>query len=307
MATSIKTAILNLPNFDKGQNTMTRFVTSIKYTASVAKMVNNLTFLQDPNWDMTANGETTLPLSFFFVQKWSEEMQSEVSQKPMLFYNSQGTGTETTNGALLDIVADNIITKPKTYKLDVLVPFTPDACLDQFQLDHDTLSNALIFATTYGNKAGNVVNDIAGGLSVYNRVVSNSIGILRLLFTALSVDLNVSSIVSALLEQNDINKRSLEAMRDNRGIVRMKMWNGWKFKYLVISSLDLTKSGEYDGFYEGTITLQELPVMSIDKSKNSFTSFGKSVMYSHFAKARALYLKGAQEKAEGAMTEATGG
>lgn len=304
MATSIKTAVLNIPS-GRNTNTMTRFVTSVKYTASVSKMVNNITFLQDPNWDMTANEETTLPLAFFFVRKWSEEMQSEVSQKPVLFYNSNSTGKDVTNGGLLAVVADNIVTKPKTYKLDVLVPFMPDACLDQYQLDPDTLMNAAAFSTTYGNEAGG--REIAGGLSVYSRIVSNSIGILRLLFSALCADLDFASIASSLLEQNDINKRSLEAMRDNRGVVRLKMWNGWKFKYLTITSLDLTKSGEYDGFYEGTVTLQELPVMSANKSDRSFTGSKKSLLYKAFAAARAKYLRGVTDTVIDGASQATGG
>ena len=43
----------------------------------------------------------------------------------------------------------------------------------------------------------------------------------------------------------------------------MKMWNGWKFKYVMLKSVSLTKSGEYDGFYEGSITVQETPIVNV--------------------------------------------
>ena len=43
----------------------------------------------------------------------------------------------------------------------------------------------------------------------------------------------------------------------------MKMWNGWKFKYVMLKSVSLTKSGEYDGFYEGSITVQETPIINV--------------------------------------------
>jgi hypothetical protein len=287
MASSIKTALLNIP-VATDTDLMLRFVTSIKYTANVARMVNNVTFLQDPNWEMTANDSTTLPLAFFFVKKWTEEYTSEVNQKPMLFYNSNADNKDATKGTLLDIVADNVVVKPKTYKMDVLVPFTPDACLNQYQMDNDTLMSTVSFATQ--GKEGELIDKF--GFSVYNRVVSNSIGIMRLIFSALGVDLNFASISSALLEQDDINKRSLEAMRDNRGVVKLKMWNGWKFKYLIITSLDLSKSGEIEGFYEGTITMQELPVITIASGNRVFTSEGKSFLYKRFAKAKVAYLNG---------------
>lgn len=287
MASSIKTALLNIP-VATDTDLMLRFVTSVKYTANVARMVNNVTFLQDPNWEMTANDSTTLPLAFFFVKKWTEEYTSEVNQKPMLFYNSNADNKDATKGTLLDIVADNVVVKPKTYKMDVLVPFTPDACLNQYQMDNDTLMSTVSFATQ--GKEGELIDKF--GFSVYNRVVSNSIGIMRLIFSALGVDLNFASISSALLEQDDINKRSLEAMRDNRGVVKLKMWNGWKFKYLIITSLDLSKSGEIEGFYEGTITMQELPVITIASGNRVFTSEGKSFLYKRFAKAKVAYLNG---------------
>lgn len=287
MASNIKTALLNIPVMTD-TDFMLRFVTSVKFTANVARMVNNITFLQDPNWEMTANDSTTLPLSFFFVKKWSEELTSEVNQKPMLFYNSNADNKDATRGSLLDIVADNVVVKPKTYKMEVLVPFTPDACLNQYQLDNDAIMGAFSFATQ--GKDGELMNQL--GFSIYNRVVSNTVGILRLILSALGVDLNFSSVSSALLEQDDINKRSLEAMRDNRGVVKLKMWNGWKFKYLIITSLDLSKSGEIEGFYEGTITLQELPVITIASGNKTFTSEGKSYFYKKIAKAKVEYLNG---------------
>ena len=287
MASNIKTALLNIP-VATDTDLMLRFVTSVKYTANVARMVNNITFLQDPNWEMTANDSTTLPLAFFFVKKWTEEYTSEVNQKPMLFYNSNADNKDATRGSLLDIVADNVVVKPKTYKIEGLVPFTPDACLNQYQMDNDTLMSTVSFATQ--GKEGELIDKF--GFSVYNRVVSNSIGIMRMIFSALGVDLNFASVSSALLEQDDINKRSLEAMRDNRGVVKLKMWNGWKFKYLIITSLDLSKSGEIEGFYEGTMTLQELPVITIASGNKVFTSEGKSFLYKRFAKAKVAYLNG---------------
>lgn len=261
MASNFATLILNT-GIAKGENLM-RFVTSIKYTAQVAKMVNNITFLYDPNWSYGAYEQATLPCCFYFVRKWEEIGEAEINSKPMMFYNSKGAEGTQRNGAVLDVVADNIINQPKMYRADVLVPFAPDACLDQYQFDNDVQANTLLFSNTYGNKAGEFVEKISGGISVYNRVISNTIGLLRLLFSVLSVDLSVSSIANLILAQNDINKVSLDSMREGRGILKMKMWNGWKFKYVMLKNVDLTKSGEYDGFYEGSITVQETPIINV--------------------------------------------
>lgn len=285
MSTRPLTALLNIPNvpyISENYNPL-RFVTSIKFSEGTAKMLNNITFLHDPNWGMTYRKETTLPVSFFFVKKFDDVWQNEVSQKTMLFYDSGKTAEPTSNGGLMAVVSDNVIAKPKVYKMEVLVPFQPDACLNQYQFDNDIISSVFDTATktqsVTGARAEEAQSWLVSKLSIYNRVVSNTVALLRLLFSALCVDLNPTSIASALLSQDAINKRSLEAMRDNRGIVRLKMWNGWKFKYLTLVDVDLSKSGEVDGFYEGTITLQELPVITSLTSNKGVISAGKSVLY----------------------------
>ena len=257
MASNFATLILNT-GIAKGENLM-RFVTSIKYTVQVAKMVNNITFLYDPNWSYGAYEQATLPCCFYFVRKWEEIGEAEINSKPMMFYNSKGAEGTQRNGAVLDVVADNIINQPKTYRADVLVPFAPDACLDQYQLDADTLASTYAFTFSREDEP----YEPSDTLAVTSRWISNSIGVLRLLFSVLSVDLSGPSIANLILAQNDINKVSLDSMREGRGILKMKMWNGWKFKYVMLKSVDLTKSGEYDGFYEGSITVQETPIINV--------------------------------------------
>lgn len=274
MASNFATLILNTGRIAKGKNLM-RFVTGIKYTAQVAKMVNNITFLYDPNWSYGAYEQATLPCCFYFVRKWEEIGEAEINSKPMMFYNSKGAEGTQRNGAVLDVVADNIINQPKTYRADVLVPFAPDACLDQYQLDADTLAST--YAFTFTSKRGDEPSDT---LATTSRVISNTIGLLRLLFSVLSVDLSGPSIANLILAQNDINKVSLDSMRESRGILKMKMWNGWKFKYVMLKNVDLTKSGEYDGFYEGSITVQETPIINVYQKDqiSSVERKGKSIL-----------------------------
>ena len=49
----------------------------------------------------------------------------------------------------------------------------------------------------------------------------------------------------------------------------MKMWNSWEYKYLAINDIDITKEGTEDGVYEATLTLQEVPVMTMYSELNS--------------------------------------
>ena len=51
-------------------------------------------------------------------------------------------------------------------------------------------------------------------------------------------------------------------MWSNRRIIKLKLWNGWKFKHLIIKNLEITKKGEDGDFYEGTLVCQEVPILT---------------------------------------------
>ena len=277
MASNIASLLLS-SGVGKGKDLL-RFITGIRYTASVARMVNNITFLYDPNWSFNEYEETSIPISFFFVKKWREVDDSEISSKPMMFYNAQSvTATQTVNGAVMNVVADNNIIQPRVYKLDVLVPFRPDAYFEQFQLDPDTLANTLSFVTT--EEGSDTAQVVTATVSALGRTLSTAITAMRAIFTALSVDLSVASLANLMLAQNELNKTSLDAMRCNRRILKMKVWNGWKFKYVMLKSKELEKSGELEGYYEGSITVQEVPVLNVGltKSEVSDTPKGSSLL-----------------------------
>jgi hypothetical protein len=282
MASNFSSLLLNM-GVAKGNNLM-RFVTGIRYTASVAKFLNNMTFLYDPNWSYGNYEETSLPLSFFFVKSWQEIGESEISTKPMMFYNSQATKeTQTVNGAVMNVVADNNIIQPKLYKADVLVPFKPDSYFEQYQFDPDTLAGSLAFACNASDSA-------SATISAFGRVSSVALTLLRTILSALCVDLDVASLSSLILSQNDINKVSLDAMRQNRGILKMKVWNGWKFKYVMLKSIELSKSGEVEGFYEGSITVMEVPMLNVGLEEEDIgIAKGKSLL------GKSLSLKAQQE------------
>ena len=237
-------------------------ITGLRYNTSLVKVFNNLTFLYDPNWEYQ-QGEPTYPIAFFYVKSMTEQMSSDVSQKPMLFYNTAGDSNDSTKGGLMNIVADNVVLKPKVYKLDIIIPANGSTLKNSsFSFDAITNVNGLLFSN--GDFKGST------GLDIASRIVNTSLGILETLFKGLyGTSVSASSICNMLLQQQDYNKASIEYMWSNRRILKLKLWNGWKFKYLIIKDFDVTKIGENGDFYEGTLTCQEVPILTFRRQAES--------------------------------------
>ena len=237
-------------------------ITGLRYNTSLVKVFNNLTFLYDPNWEYQ-QGDPTYPIAFFYVKSMTEQMSSDVSQKPMLFYNTAGDSNDSTKGGLMNIVADNIVLKPKVYKLDIIVPAN-GSTLKNSSFSFDAITNVNGFLFSNGEFKGST------GLDIASRIVNISLGILETLFKGLyGTSVSASSICNMLLQQQDYNKASIEYMWSNRRILKLKLWNGWKFKYLIIKDFDVTKIGENGDFYEGTLTCQEVPILTFRKQSES--------------------------------------
>ena len=237
-------------------------ITGLKYNTSLVKVFNNLTFLYDPNWEYQ-QGEPTYPIAFFYVKSMTEQMSSDVSQKPMLFYNTAGDSNDSTKGGLMNIVADNVVLKPKVYKLDIIVPAN-GSTLKNSSFSFDAITNVNGFLFSNGEFKGST------GLDIASRIVNISLGILETLFKGLyGTSVSASSICNMLLQQQDYNKASIEYMWSNRRILKLKLWNGWKFKYLIIKDFEVTKVGEDGDFYEGTLTCQEVPILTFRKQSES--------------------------------------
>ena len=237
-------------------------ITGLRYNTSLVKVFNNLTFLYDPNWEYQ-QGEPTYPIAFFYVKSMTEQMSSDVSQKPMLFYNTAGDSNDSTKGGLMNIVADNVVLKPKVYKLDIIIPAN-GSTLKNSSFSFDTITNVNGFLFSNGEFKA------SSGLYIASRIVNISLGILETLFKGLyGTSVSASSICNMLLQQQDYNKASIEYMWSNRRILKLKLWNGWKFKYLIIKDFDVTKIGENGDFYEGTLTCQEVPILTFRSQAES--------------------------------------
>ena len=248
------------------------FITGVRWNKDLLRALNNMTYIYDPNWNANNSNKYTLPVCFFHVKSCHEAMSSEISQKPMLFYNSATGATSADpalNSGLLNVVADNIVIKPKTYKLDVVIPYSNLTLLDQSFVYNTHTAQAIPTALLGQNCA--LDKNIASWLSLESPYVKFLKTLLKNLIAGSSDLTDLSSWVNNSMRQPDYNKESIEIMWRMRHIVKMKMWNSWAYKYVAIVDVDITKEGTEDGVYEATLTLQELPIMSMykDSSVNS--------------------------------------
>ena len=258
-----------------------RFITGIRYHKGMIESLNNMTFIYDTNWNANNNPKPTLPVCFFHVKSngQHEAMSSEISQKQMLFYNSSAdtnasdasAGVEKDSG-LLNVVADNIVIKPKVFKLDVIIPYHNLTLLDQsFGFNTFTMqavTSALIGKKTKADRADRAISSMMSLSQPYFTLVRD------LLRTLLGTDYsagrqsNVDDFITNVSGHSDYNKESLETMWRMRHILKMKMWNSWQYKYVAIVDMDITKEGTEDGVYEATLTLQEMPIVTMYAKDN---------------------------------------
>lgn len=243
-----------------------RFITGIRWYKDTLNMLNNMTYIYDPKWNQNNSTKATLPVAFYHVKSCHEVMSSEVSQKQMLFYNSALGDTASDpalDSGLLNVVADNIVIKPKTYKMDIVVPYHNLTLLDQSFVYNTHTAQAVTSVFLGGKKdknASNVDKAIASWSTLCSPFLSFIKGLLNILLTA---DRANSAGLDTILKQPEYNKDSLETMWRLRRILKMKMWNSWQYKYVSIIDLDITKEGDEDGVYEATMTVQEMPIISM--------------------------------------------
>ena len=248
-----------------------RFITGIRWHKDLLRMLNNMTFIYDVNWNPSNSTKATFPVCFFHVKSFHEIMNTEISQKQMLFYNSGTPSNKTDPSAdsgLLNVVADNIVIKPKMYKLDVIIPYNNLTLLDQsFVFNTQTaqyVTQALLKAK------GNTFAKVDSAIASFGTLSQPYFDLIKTLITTLtgtsdlfSRQTNIDTWITNITHQPDYNKESLEVMWRMRHILKMKVWNSWKYKYVAINDIDITKEGTEDGVYEATLTVQEMPIVSM--------------------------------------------
>lgn len=238
-----------------------RFITGYRYATGLLKTINNMTFFYNPTWEYGAQTKRTLPVAFFHLKAIHEVMESEVQTKKVLFYNSQKEATtDSANGAVLNVIADNIINKPKSYNLDVIVPYSTLTLL---------FNSALYNSEQVANVFSMLKYDVASDKSVtglsWIDTVNPYMEVMKSILTSLG-GMNFSSWsnwLKSLFETPMANKESLEYLWKSRTIVKLKSWDSWQFKDVVITNINITKEPTEDDVLEATISCTEVPVMTM--------------------------------------------
>lgn len=257
-----------------------RFITGIRYHKDMLERLNNMTFVYDSNWNPNNSDKATFPVAFFHVKSYHETMSAEVSQKQMLFYNSDvdpRASDPSANSGLLNVIADNIVIKPKVYKLDVIVPYK-NLSLFEDTFVHNKYTN-IAMNEILTNKGS---NDVTRILSSWGTLATPYMSLLKSLLKTLVLnnyaeEFDFKTWLTNTIQQPDFNKQSLELMWKLRRIVKMKMWNSWEYKFVAITDIDISKEGTEDGVYEATLTVQEMPIATMYNEKISRAQKNKFV------------------------------
>ena len=251
-----------------------RFITGVHFTKSMLRTLNGITFLFDPNWEAGIGDTPTLPVCFFHVRGHHEVMESEINHKTLLFYNDNNSlSTTSVTGGMTNVVADNIVIKPKVYKLDVIIPYSDLSLLtSNYTLQPEQLSGVASLLNTGSAQE----NNVAPYLTMATPYVEIIKSLLQQLMT--SDYSSISNFMSSVTSTPDYNKNSLEAMWKNRSILKLKLWNGWKYKYVSIVSIDVSKEPTEDGVYEASITVQEMPIMTFRKTGIKTTNWVNPIL-----------------------------
>jgi hypothetical protein len=233
--------------------------TVLRIAADTLSYFTSMTCLYNKYW-YAEQDRVTLPISTFHVKKITETWQNETSKKRVILYepSKQPTAQDLANPVregVMQTIVDNIVKQPKTYSLEIIVPFQPiGRYITQGVRDVTEMITGIL--TWFGN-------DPAASASL-NGALAGALAVIKTMGA-------VYDIAAKLPDTQGVsfmNKNSLEAMAESGKVLTMKMWTGYDYKYVVITGLTLEKNPLEDDVYRGTLQVQELPVLTITKPKD---------------------------------------
>ena len=106
--------------------------TVLQMAADVLGYWTGMTCLYDRYWSAEESSSVTLPVCLFHVKKITPAYSNEVSKKRVILYEPQGdsriSSKEMSDGmrsGVMQTVVDNVVKNPKTYAMEIIVPFQP--------------------------------------------------------------------------------------------------------------------------------------------------------------------------------------
>jgi hypothetical protein len=236
--------------------------TVLQMTTDAVNFWTGLTCLYDP-YHIPEEGRDSLPICMFHVKKITSTFTNEVSKKRVILYEpvedtraSADIMADPLRAGVMQTVVDNVVKNPRTYNMEVIVPFKP--------------------VGRYMREGFKTITDMLGAL---RELLYADDAILPWVDSAISSvysGLNAVRSTLAIAEEtlpslggaSYINMNSLEAMADSCRTLCMKMWTGYDYKFVLITNMSYDKDPKEDDVFRATLSLQEMPVLAISKPGN---------------------------------------
>jgi hypothetical protein len=234
--------------------------TVLQMAADVVNYWTSMTCLYDRYWSAEED-RVTLPVCMFHIKKITPTFSNEVSKKRVILYEPAEDGRTTTEkmsdplrAGVMQTVVDNVVKNPRTYNMEVIVPFQPVG-----RYISEGVKTVSDMVTAFSDLLG---GGAPGGFTDWWEGIFSSV--FALLKTA-----NTAAEFAGKLPGMDgvsyINMNSLEAMADSCRTLCMKMWTGYDYKFVMIINMTYDKDPKEDNVFRATLTLQEMPVLAIAK------------------------------------------
>ena len=234
--------------------------TMVQTSSDLLNYLSSLTCLYDVQW-VPEYGRLTLPICMFHVTGIHEIGKTNVSMKRVILYEPQADNkaedmAKFVRPSVMRAIADNAVRDPKQYNIEFVLPYQPvDRSMSEFA---GMASGAIsIFSSMLG-------------LEDFNNLFNQYLGVGYQYSIAAAA--KAVQLLGQLPNSSDmvyINKNSLEAMWDQVHFLCMKMWTGYDYKYVMITNLDISKKPTEDDVFRGSMQVQEMPVMCVNRPRSA--------------------------------------
>jgi hypothetical protein len=233
--------------------------TLLQMASDLVSYWTSITCLYDRYW--TAEPEkVTLPICMFHVKRITPNYSVEASKKRVILYEPEQDDkveasalADNMRPSVMRTIVDNAVKNPTTYTMEIIVPFQPIG--------------------RYVTEGVKMIGDIVawiGDLTGSKETTAITEGIFSSIFSLLKTGNQLAGLVGKLPGMDGvsfINMNSLEAMAASCRTLCMKMWTGYDYKYVMITGMTHDKEPDKDNVFKATLTLQEIPVLSITRPK----------------------------------------
>lgn len=237
--------------------------TMIQTSADIVDTFAHLTCLYDRFW-YNRGDIVTVPICFFYVKKISETIQVETSEQRVLLYEPQAQNAtsqilaDQIRPGVQEVIVDNSVVKPKTYQMEVVLPF-------------QTFSKQFARTLKEMQQIVDGFTEIFAGQVAFENLASG-------IAPSVKMATQLADIAASVTQNTEmakyVNKNSLEAMATGQKVLTMKMWTGYDYKYVQITGLDITKQPNEDDVFRATIQLKERPVLTMTPVTDVLTPSG---------------------------------